>query len=321
MTRVGTWHTQPERGSSLGMRIMLSLYRVLGRRLVRLLLYPVVTYFFLTAGPRRRSSLEYLRRVYADPEGRSSLGRVPGLSEVFRNYLEFGITILDRIGFYLERRERFEITIQGEEHLDAVAKDGRGALILGSHLGSFEAMCLLASRHSPIRVHVLMYTRHAARINALLRRLSEFDERGLQVHVIEIHDGGVQHALSAKAAIARGEVVAILADRVHPGEANRVAPVTFLGERAQLPQGPMLLGNALGCPVLFMTGLRVGERRYAVHVEAFADTIELPRARRAEAAADYCQQYAGRLEDYCIRAPLQWFNFYDFWAEIEDERS
>ena len=31
--------------------------------------------------------------------------------------------------------------------------------------------------------------------------------------------------------------------------------------------------------------------------------------------------YAARREHFCVREPLQWFNYYDFWAEIEDVRS
>jgi predicted LPLAT superfamily acyltransferase len=123
--------------------------------------------------------------------------------------------------------------------------------------------------------------------------------------------------VEARECIERGEVIAVLADRVPPGESSRVSPVEFLGATAALPHGPMRLAALLGCPVLLMTGLRTASGGYEVHVERFADPVLLPRARRNEALSEYCQDYADRLARYCVRAPYQWFNFYDFWGEGE----
>ena len=40
--------------------------------------------------------------------------------------------------------------------------------------------------------------------------------------------------------------------------------------------------------------------------------LELKKQLRELAAA-----YAGRLEHYCLTAPLQWFNFFDYWGDAE----
>jgi predicted LPLAT superfamily acyltransferase len=39
----------------------------------------------------------------------------------------------------------------------------------------------------------------------------------------------------------------------------------------------------------------------------------MARGERERALREWAQRYAGRLEHYCLRAPHQWFNFYDFW--------
>jgi predicted LPLAT superfamily acyltransferase len=135
--------------------------------------------------------------------------------------------------------------------------------------------------------------------------------------VIPIAPGSFQHVVDARAHIERGEVIAVLADRVPPGQSSRVSPVDFLGGKAPLPQGPIRLAAVLGCPVLLMTGFRTGSRAYEIRVDRFADRIELPRPRRREVIRGYCQAYADRLAGYCVRAPYQWFNFFDFWAEGE----
>lgn len=310
------WHEKQERGSSLGIRITVWVYRALGRRLARLILIPIVTYFFVFGRLERRASRDYLERLYRFPGGAEALGHPPGWRDVYRHIWEFGAMVLDRVGFWLGGPDDFEIEVHGWDELDRVANEGRGALFLGSHLGNFDAMRLLAHHRSPVAVHVLMYIEHAERINAILRQLPGANAEGHPPpRVIPITPGSVQHALEVRARVEQGEVVAILADRVHPHETDRVARVQLLGAQASLPEGPFLLAGALGCPVLMMTSLRTGANRYEIFVERIADRLRVPRARRHEAAREHAQDFARRLELYLLRAPHQWFNFFPFWEE------
>jgi predicted LPLAT superfamily acyltransferase len=48
-------------------------------------------------------------------------------------------------------------------------------------------------------------------------------------------------------------------------------------------------------------------------MQRFEEEIRPSRANRHEAYANYAQKFAKALEAQVIRAPLQWFNFYDFW--------
>ena len=313
MSAATAWHTRTERGSSLGMRITVWFYRRLGRRVARLLVYPIVAYFFATDPAGRRASLRYLERVRAAPGGHDVIPETPSWRHVFRQYLEFGLVILDRVGLWLGEREDFQIVIHGREHLSRIAEEKRGAILLGSHLGSFDVMRLLATE-SPIAVNVLMFTRHAARINRIFRELG----RGVDLRVIEVRENSVQHMFEARKCIERGEIVAILGDRVPPSDRGRVCRVDFLGERAPFPQGPFLLAELLGCPVVLMTCLRTGEAAYTIHVEPFAERVNLPRTRKAETVREYCQAYARHLGAFCMLAPYQWFNFYDFWDEGQE---
>jgi predicted LPLAT superfamily acyltransferase len=311
-----SWHEKEERGSSLGIRITVWVYRALGRPLARLILIPIVSYFFVFGRRERQASRRYLDRLYAAPGGAEALGHPPGLRDVYRHIYEFGAMVLDRIGFWLGGPDDFEIEVHGWDELDRVAREGRGAIFLGSHLGNFDSMRLLAHHRSPIAVHVLMFIEHAERINAVLRQLSGADGSDRPPpQVIPITPGSVQHALEVRAKIQRGEVVAILADRVHPNEADRTTRVDFLGASAALPEGPFLLAGTLRCPVLMMTSLRTGPGRYEIFVERMGDSLSLPRGRRQQAVQEHAQDFAHRLEAKLLLAPHQWFNFFDFWAE------
>jgi predicted LPLAT superfamily acyltransferase len=54
-----------------------------------------------------------------------------------------------------------------------------------------------------------------------------------------------------------------------------------------------------------------------IYFEFFSEHLRLPRNTRSEALAACVQGYADRLERYTKQAPLQWFNFYDFWYNPE----
>jgi predicted LPLAT superfamily acyltransferase len=73
-----------------------------------------------------------------------------------------------------------------------------------------------------------------------------------------------------------------------------------------------------------MAGIRAGSRKYEIHVERFADPVRIPRNDRPRQLQHYAQAYADSLAKLCVLAPLQWFNFYDFWAtapqQVEEER-
>jgi predicted LPLAT superfamily acyltransferase len=48
-------------------------------------------------------------------------------------------------------------------------------------------------------------------------------------------------------------------------------------------------------------------------MEQFADPLIIRRTHRASDLTAAITHYAARLAHHCHRAPLDWFNFYDFW--------
>jgi predicted LPLAT superfamily acyltransferase len=199
----------------------------------------------------------------------------------------------------------FEVTRTGNRHLQELGAAGRGAILLGAHLGSFEAMRISGEKEG-FAINFLGRFRNARMINAALRRINP----EANARLISIGEG-VDFMLSVRERLRQGERVAMLADRVAPGE--RAAEVDFLGGKARLPTGPYLLASLLKCPVYLTFGLYHAPNRYDLSCEPFEDQIRLPASGRDEALRQYAQKFALRLEDYVRRAPYNWFNFYDFW--------
>lgn len=312
--RTAHWGRIAERGSIWGIRFTAACYRVLGRRASLPLVYAVVTYFFLTDAPGRRASLAYLRRVHATAEGRRVLPNPPGLRESFRHYRTFALAIVDRLAIWFGRGDEFEFVSHGLDYIDRLADQGRGALLLGAHLGSFDALRLLA-RRAGRTVNVLMFTANAERINRVLREFApEIEDR-----VISIDPSSVQSVFAIRERVRRGEHVAILADRIEIGDRDRALRVPFLGGLVELPQSPILLAGLLGCPLVSIVALREGSGRYRAHLDLLAERVQLPREGRPAAVAELLTSYARRLEHHCLASPYQWFNFFDYWGDAESK--
>ncbi|HXM80945.1 MAG TPA: acyl-CoA synthetase [Burkholderiales bacterium] len=290
------WVERPERGSRFAMRLLLWLTLKLGRPVGRALLYPICAYFVLFSRRARRASAEYLRRA---------LGRRPGLGDVFRHYHAFASTIHDRVYLLAGKYSYFDVTLSAPAGLLARLRQGRGCILLGSHLGSFEILCARSVSDCVPPVNVLMHLDNAEKINSVLHPLAP----GIESRIIPL--GGPESLLRVRECLARGEIVGMLGDRAWRNE--RTCSCDFLGARARFPLGPLLLAGLLDAPVVLFFGLYLGGRRYEIRLEPFAEAIPLEPREREAAVRPWVQRYVRRLEHHCRLAPYNWFNFYDYW--------
>ena len=289
------WVERPERSNTLALRFMVWVAMALGRPVARLLLYPICAYF-LAFSPRARSaSRQYLGKV---------LGRSARLSDSFRHYHSFASVLLDRFFLLHDQISRFDVRLHGLELIEEATARGEGCVLLGAHLGSFE-ITRSAGRMHGRKICMLMYEDNARKVGAVLRAINP------DLHMEVIALGRLDAMLKVEAALARGEVVGMLADRTL-NDADTVR-CPFLGQPARFPTGPMRIALMLKRPVLLLFGLYRGGNRYEIHVERFADPGEARGRERAAAIDRLLRRYAERLEHYCRLAPYNWFNFYDFW--------
>lgn len=301
------WSRAAERGSYFGMLLLHWAYRVFGRGAVRLMLHPVVGYFFLTGHAARRASGQYLRRLHEHTQPRPVVP-APTWRDSYAHMLSFAESCTDKWAAWVGELDHARVVFPQRDDLLRLTASGKGALIIGSHLGNLEMCRALAAAQGHRGVNAVVYTQHAQRFNALLDRANQ----AYRLNLIQVSSLGPDTAILLHQKIEQGELIVIVGDRTPPAENGRVSEVEFLGFKAPFAQGPFLLAASLECPVYLFFCLREGEG-YRIHFEHFADRILLPRPRREEALREYMQRYALRLEAYCRRAPYQWFNFFDFW--------
>lgn len=294
------WATQRERSNLWVLRLMGAIAVHAGRPLARLVLHPITLYFLLANGRARRASRAYLARA---------LQRPAGWRDSYRHIHSFAATVLDRVYFLQDRLAQFQIGSHNVPAVEAVLAEGQGVMLLGAHVGSFEAL-RAGAQSVGTRAAMLMYEDNARLISATLRAIAP----DVQLHTIALGRPGAMLAL--RRWLDGGGMAGLLADRTLPGHSGRSRTwmLPFLGEPAPFSDGPLRLAALLRQRVFFMVGLYLGGARYSLRFEPLADfRATTGPALEAEVQAAL-QRYVALLESICREAPYNWFNFYDFWA-------
>jgi predicted LPLAT superfamily acyltransferase len=303
----GHWATLGERGQAWGIHFLAQCYLVLGGTACRAVMLPVVLYFYLTDAPRRRASRQFLARAFAA----GGWARAPGEIEILWHFLDFAEKTLESFAAWTGRIAASRVRTDDATPLAEAQASARGALLIVSHLGNIDLSRALLDGKRRARLTVLVHTTDAEHYNGVLRRFQPDSATNL----LQVTEIGPETGILLQELVARGEWIAIAGDRTPVGGAGRVSQVPFLGMPAPFSSGPYILAHLLGCPVYLMFCLRE-KGGYRLHFERFAERIELPRgAARDEALAAHAGRYARRLADLAQRAPFQWYNFFDFWAQ------
>jgi predicted LPLAT superfamily acyltransferase len=295
MRPAAEWVDREERGSSGLIRFMVRLSLLLGRGPSRVLLRGIAAYFFVTGGRARRACAAFLARVH---------GRPATWAEQYRTFFAFAATIHDRIYLLKDRFELFDIERHGVETIER-----GGAVLMGAHFGSFDALRACGRHLGGFDVAMAMYQANAQKVIAALAAIAPHAARDI------VPLGRVESMLELSTRLEAGALVGVLADRTFGPEPT--IDVEFLGAPAAFPTGPMRMAAAMRQRVFFMAGMYRGGNRYEMRFEPLADFRDLEGLTRAERDARVhaaIHADARRLEHYARSAPDNWFNFFDFWA-------
>lgn len=295
--RAETWLSQGERGTLLGIRLFYWTATVLGRTPARIIVRLIALWYALFGRGVVRASRHWLETV---------LERKPSFGDIYRHFLYFAQTIADRLFLVQGKTEAFTTTRTGDHHMQRALADRTGAILLGAHVGSFEAM-RADSTNINVPLTIVGHFENAKMINQLLSELNP----EAAARVIHITPDSVDFIFGIKQCIERGELLGTMGDRVGLNEKN--VEVMFFGRKARFPTGPFVLASVLKCPVFLTLGLYSEPNHYALHCEPLVEHVVLSRKHREQDLQQHVQHYASRLEHYCRQAPYNWFNFYDFW--------
>lgn len=265
-----------------------------------------VTYFFV-----RLVALYYL--VFSDKAAmRFYFSQIHGMDprrtrrSIYRNYCMLGEVLVDKVAILSGLKTGFSYTLEGEEHLKEMSRQGQGGVLVGAHMGNWEVAGQLLER-IPTPVNIVMLEAEREAIRDLLDKVMVYRN----IRVIS-HGGDYDHLFRIDEALKRKEFVVLHGDRYLPG-ANTVT-LPFMGRDARFPAGPLYLASKRGVPVSFVFTMKEGKMHYHFYATAgrqYAYPSQV--ATRKKEIRNMVADYVEALEAMVRKYPLQWFNYYQFW--------
>ncbi|WP_448564085.1 LpxL/LpxP family acyltransferase [Thalassotalea ganghwensis] len=303
------WSDKQERGFRFGLKFLLASYRILGRRLLWLVLFPVVLCLFLTGKDARRSSRMFFNLAHQ----RSANVPKANTWVTLKHFCSFADSAFDKLDAWLGKITPQQISYDNYQAFAELVEKKQGAIFIGSHLGNLEVCRALSYGKYNTVINVLVFTANAAKFNEILQSISD----DVSVNLIQVTDISPALAMTLKDKIDQGEMLVIVGDRTSITQAGRVEYVPFLGQKAPFSQGPFILASLLDCPVFWLFCFKEKQGFHLVF-EKVAEQIRFKRPEREQGIKKLITAYAQRLEYYALKYPFQWFNFFNFWQKDDE---
>ncbi len=264
------------------------------RRLVRANLERVVGYLAANG-----MGDEAVRAAAADERALDRLTR-SAFGHYVRSYLESAT--LER---YASKEHLARIRADDQAAADSALLPQEPVIIIGLHFGAIEIPGVWVTRVLGRRVTAPMETVADPDIQAYFE-----DTRGVTgLNVIPVE----RAASELRAALARNEAIALVADRPVGGSGT---PVNLFGAPARLPLGPAVLALESGAPAWLIATRRAGKNEYRSRVERIDIPGDAGQSRREKAAA-FLDAQARAFERAVADAPDQWWTtFFPIWDDI-----
>lgn len=290
------------RGGILGYRLFVAVLKYTGISGAYFVLHFVAVYFFLFSG----SSFRAIRAFYRH---RMGYGLFRSLLAVYKNYYGFGQVLLDRTAFLSGIETNFRFAFDGEHYLKEMAEQKTGGLLISAHIGNFEMAGQMLERLNT-RINIIMFDAEHEKIKEYLAQISK-----RTFHVILMKED-TSHIYEIKQALENREITCIHGDRYLQGSKRISLP--FLGRHADFPAGPFYLALKYHVPVSFVFAMKESKDQY--HFYASKPRLypqHADRRKRDEDITEMIRDYTREMENILEKYPLQWFNYYDFWKNID----
>jgi len=191
------------------------------------------------------------------------------------------------------------VEVTGREHLDRIAKMGKGGLAVTAHLGNWE---LLAAKfvNEGYKVAVLARKASYEKYENLLDRLR-------QISGVDAVDR--DNAREILRRLQQGYFFGILSDHDIP-KLDGVF-VDFLGKPAYTPTGIVVLAMKTGLPILPMFIIRKKDGRHKITIEPPLEMIVT--GSKVQDILVNTRRYTEVIERYVRQYPEQWMWFHNRW--------
>ncbi|MEK7465888.1 MAG: lysophospholipid acyltransferase family protein [Planctomycetota bacterium] len=217
----------------------------------------------------------------------------------FRHFGEVMVEMVRAHRIFGGERWRKAIVFEGLEHVDAALKLGKGVIVVGAHLGNWEAAGWGMSLQG-YKVNTVIKPPR----NPFIRRKLESFRRATGQATID-KKGAMRDALRA---LRRNELLAILADQYARQDSIEVP---WFGRLAATYRTPAVLSVRYGAPIVTFAAPRLPDGR----IRLVFDPLFLadPSGEPEEAVRRATERMAGKLEEHIRETPGQWLWMHRRW--------
>ena len=288
------------------------LLRTAGIRMGRLILALVIAWYTVLPHGRTRC-LPYLTRRFGPAPWFTRLGQIWNMQHLF------GTLLLERLMLRVSGRGGVKYDDAAGQRLKTLVARGKGLVVFSAHVGGWQG-AVEGLRFLGKPVNILQY-RADHHGDQHFFQPGDTQSQLPPIRFINVAEqfGGM---IDARAALARGEIVCMMADRLfHPAEPALDLP--FLGKPVRFPISGYRMAALAGAPIAVVFVLRGehgpetsphpnGENLY-LHLAGVIEP-EPKKNRSPEAWKTEAETYVQMLEAVVRKHPYQFYNFYDMWV-------
>jgi len=285
------------RGWGLGIKIFLALIKFFGFAPACVLLVPVCFVHTIINSKARKAVKEFRRHC----------GLSTSFLDCYAHFFSFSLTLIHKTGLLLCKSREIKYSTKNKDYIENILKRGKGVILLSAHIGNFEIAGEILSRQIDEKLNILMVERDGEK----MKKIYENVNKNRKANIISPDDEALEIALKIKNALQNGEIVAALGDRYID---DNVAQIYFLGENAKFPRGMFEIAAITQTPIVPVFATRKGINFYEFRAEEPIEILNFDRKKREEFILNAMRNFVERIEEQAKKAPLQWYNYYDFWC-------
>ncbi|MCR4734182.1 MAG: hypothetical protein K5829_04135 [Treponema sp.] len=288
--------------------------------LIMFLMYPIVFGYYLFAPRARKDALLYQHMLKEYTKGYA-----PKKISSYRQIMAFSINMIEKMFGWLGKIPFDKLTLQNDDfsELTNLLEQGKGAFLIGSHLGNMEILRSLTSFgrtgvSKKFSVTIVQENVSAEQFNKTLEEINP----DVIMNVVDSQNIGPDTIFFLQEQIDNGGLVVIAGDRTSARSRSRIIRKAFLGKNADFPYGVFLIPFLLSTPVFYIFGMRKKNTtmnfQYNMYIEKSKIDFDCSRSERNSRVEALCEEYISKLEKICAEYPYQWYNFYNFWLPQEN---
>lgn len=279
---------------NIGIKLLFWFFKIFPLSIGYFLLWFVIPFYIVFARKGYKSIYYYFRY-------RLKLPPLKAFFKTFSNHYIFGQILLDRAALFAGKKNVFKFTVEGNETLTKLIDEGKGAIILSSHIGNFEIAGYLFNMGNT-KMYGLIYGGENPNWQKFRNEILNRNN----IYPIPISTD-LSHIFTLSKAIKEGNYVGMPGDRSFLG--TRVQSCCFLDKPASFPTGAFLMAEKLKVPILAFFVMKSSTFSYKIYIKEI----------KAENTPQKVERFVNEIETRLKEYPEQWFNFYDFWNDMNTQ--